>query len=167
MTTQRVQPGAVTEVNVANQPVAFEQLEVAIHRTQVKTQASGDVLGGHRPVSVEQRLQHQPARGGQPQPPLAERCHRISQIAAIQSGGIGGESHRTEILTHAGTAFRLNASLSSRSDRPLLEVRAPPFLDVPEVPNRHRDRPRRDEHPDDHEPEDVDVDVLKPVPERA
>jgi hypothetical protein len=53
VTAQRVEPGAVTEVNVANKPVAFEQLEVAIHRTKVETRASCDVFGGYRPVSAE------------------------------------------------------------------------------------------------------------------
>jgi hypothetical protein len=33
----------------------------------------------------------------------------------------------------------------------LAEMRAPTFLDSSETPHRHRNRPRRDEHPDDHE----------------
>ena len=33
----------------------------------------------------------------------------------------------------------------------LAEMRAPTFLDSSEASHRHRDRPRRDEHPDDHE----------------
>jgi hypothetical protein len=43
-------------------------------------------------------------------------------------------------------------------------MRRPTLLDPPEPPDHERDRPGSDKHADDHKPEDVDVDVLKPVP---
>src|ERR1035437_4815027 len=49
----------------------------------------------------------------------------------------------------------------------LVEVRAPARLDPAEAPDQQCDRPCGAEHPDDHKPEQVDVDVLKPVPERT
>ena len=70
----------------------------------------------------------------------------------------------------SGAAVMTGASRepsAGRTDAVVLELRAPPFLDVPEVPDAHSDRPDADEHADDQEPEQVDIDVLEPVPERA
>lgn len=46
---QRVQAGAVPEVHVPREALAFEQLEVAIHRGFVKGQLERELLGRHRP----------------------------------------------------------------------------------------------------------------------
>src|SRR4029077_10529172 len=46
-----------------------------------------------------------------------------------------------------------------------IQVRRPAFLDSSKSPDRKRNNPGRDKHRNDHEPEQVDVDVLEPGPE--
>src|SRR5580704_14721792 len=71
--SQRMQSGAVPEVNVSNQPDVLERLQVAVDRSDVRgghapADAFGYLLRRHRPVRGEQRLKHEPARGRHAQP---------------------------------------------------------------------------------------------------
>jgi hypothetical protein len=68
---QPIQPGPVTEMNVAHQAVALQRLEIAMHGSHVQARAARDVLGGYRPVRCEQSLEYQAPRGRQPKPPFA------------------------------------------------------------------------------------------------
>lgn len=68
---QRVQPGAVAEMNVAHEAVALERLEVTMHRSRVQVRAARDILGRDRAVCGEQRLEHQTSRRRQAKAPLA------------------------------------------------------------------------------------------------
>jgi hypothetical protein len=44
-TEQRIQPGAVAEVDVSHQAVALQRLEIAMHRCRVQARAARYVLG--------------------------------------------------------------------------------------------------------------------------
>src|SRR5438874_10144968 len=71
---------------------------------------------------------------------------------------------------HDPTAGRMGALPARLIRGPrVLHVRRPALLDPPKPPDRERYDPRSDKHRDDHEPEQVDVDVLEPfqkTPER-
>jgi hypothetical protein len=45
VTEQRIQPGAVAEMDVAHQAVALKRLEVAMHRSRVQARATRYILG--------------------------------------------------------------------------------------------------------------------------
>jgi len=49
-----VEPGAVGEMDVANDAEALEQLEVAIDRGRVDRELARELVRGHRPVGGEQ-----------------------------------------------------------------------------------------------------------------
>ena len=60
---------------MAHEAEALEDLEVAVRRGDVAV--AGELLGAPRPVGVEERVEQEPARGGQAQ-------------AAGADGGDGG-----------------------------------------------------------------------------
>ncbi|MCW3028676.1 MAG: hypothetical protein JWN81_1887 [Solirubrobacterales bacterium] len=70
-TEQRIQPGAVAEMDVAHQAVALQRLEIAMHRSRVEARAARYVLGRYRSVGGKQRLEQQTPSGGQPKSPFA------------------------------------------------------------------------------------------------
>jgi hypothetical protein len=88
-----IEPRAVAEMDVADKSVAFQQLEIAVDRTQVQPQTAHHILRRHRPVSREQRLEYQPSGGREPQPAAAELRDGVVQVADLQGGSIGSECH--------------------------------------------------------------------------
>jgi hypothetical protein len=96
VTAEGIEPGAVAEVDVADKTVTFQQLEIAVDRAQVQSQASHDVLGRHRAVSREERLQHEPASGREPQAAAAQLRDGIGHVANLEGWSIGGEGHDSD-----------------------------------------------------------------------
>ncbi len=91
---ERVQARPVAEMNVADEPYFLQRLEVAIDRGQIGArqppfQSLGDTLGRKRPLGTIERLEHEPARGRDSQPALAQSL----------DGGldIGGAKRRTAV----------------------------------------------------------------------
>src|SRR5436190_13669996 len=75
---ERVEAGAVPEVDVADDAERLHPLEVAVDRGQVERRAPfveplGDALGRDRPLGREQRLEDHPAGGRQPTALSADR----------------------------------------------------------------------------------------------
>src|SRR5690242_15128701 len=113
-------------------------------------------------------------------PTLYRRCPTRSSPPTAASSPASGTANSGRAATGA-TAGRRCDSRATRSPpcsrshpRPticliqsprVLEVRRPALLDPPKPPDHERDHPCSDKQGDDHEPEDVDVDVLKPAPE--
>ena len=60
----------MAEVHVAHEPDLLEDLEVAVGRGDVAI--AGELLRAQRPVGGEERLEQLAARGGDPQPALAQ-----------------------------------------------------------------------------------------------
>jgi hypothetical protein len=82
---ERVQPGAVPEVDVLDEPGLLQRVEVAVDgaevgRRQRAVQTAGHGLGAHRPFGRVERLEHEAAGSGDPQAAGAQGAH----------GGSGG-----------------------------------------------------------------------------
>jgi hypothetical protein len=75
-------------------------------------------------------------------------------------------SHGQAILEPNSPRENLTRSLAG-SNVTLVQPGAPAFFDVPEVPHTERDRPGGDEHADEQKAQQVEVDVLEPVPKAA
>lgn len=68
---QHVEAGTVAEVHVPGETVLLERLEIAVHRGDVEAETSFKLLGRDGSVRLEQRLEDESARGGEPQASLA------------------------------------------------------------------------------------------------
>lgn len=76
-TDQPVQPRAMPDVDVAHHAELLERGQVPVHRGDVRAsdapaRALSDVLGRHRPVGREQRVEDQPPGSRQPVAPFAQ-----------------------------------------------------------------------------------------------
>ncbi len=82
---QRVKPRSVAEVHVSNHADVLERLQVAIHRADVRGRHAAadpfsDLLGGHRSVGGQERLQHEPPSGRHAKAPRAHDRHCAAQV---------------------------------------------------------------------------------------
>ena len=74
----------MAEVHVAHEADGLEHLEVAIGRGDVA--AAGELLGAQRPVGGEERIEQLAARGGDPQPALAQSGSGGAGVSASTAG---------------------------------------------------------------------------------
>src|SRR5262245_54219602 len=93
------------------------------------------------PYSSSKARRHDAA----PAPPVSITLPSMSNRIELQVGPTGPTT-----LIHSGTRRQAGR---------------PAFLQPAKPPDQERDHPSRDEHRDDHQPEQVDVDVFEPVPE--
>jgi len=82
---ERVQAGAVAEVDVLDEPGLLQRVEVAIDGAEIgrrkpAVQTAGHGLGAHGPFGRVERLEHEAAGSGDPQAAGAQGAH----------GGSGG-----------------------------------------------------------------------------
>jgi hypothetical protein len=102
MACEYIQARAVSEVDVAREPVLLEHLEVAIDRGLVERESLGELRRGDRAVGIEQRRDHQPAGGRDPQAGAAQRVDRLGWVADVERGDVGGDGHRSGDCGAAG-----------------------------------------------------------------
>ncbi len=101
---ERVEPGPVTEVNVAHKSMLLECFEVAVHRGQVELRTGGDAVGRGRAVRREQRFEHEPARGREPQAACSQGIDGGREILELEPLSVGRLGHDGEIsLTWEGS----------------------------------------------------------------
>lgn len=85
-THQRIQARAMTDVDVADQSELLELGEVPVNRGCVHRRAGPahpprQVLGGDRPIGIEERLEHEPPGRRDPVSAVPEGLHRLLQVA--------------------------------------------------------------------------------------
>jgi hypothetical protein len=87
---ERVQPGAMAQVYMADDSVSLERLQVPVHRGELGVQAAGDPLCRHRAFGSEQGLEHGPPGRREPQPTLSQCGHGLRQVPECERLGVGG-----------------------------------------------------------------------------
>ena len=94
-----VAPGAVAGMEVADEAELAERLEVAVDRGDVRlrhaaAEAVGDVLGRDRLARREQRLEHEPSRGGQAQAAAPHDLDRLIEVGDDHGLAVRRDGHR-------------------------------------------------------------------------
>lgn len=139
---QRVEPGAMTDVNVPNHAQPLEELQVPVGGWKVAGAAPSaepprEEIGRHRPLRSKQTLEDDPAARRHPVALSAQHRRCIVDVDDLPWRAIGGRWH-------------LAAAALGQSDRPAL-------LDPAEAPDAERDDPGENEDGGDRVADVVEV----------